>query len=98
MGQIEELEATRPLAPGIGSRSGGSGSGPMTSNLTYLLFGQAGSLFKGTAISNPFSDSHAISNLTQLTVNEPDRVDVSTYQEETTNRRLFLFLQRYQTC
>jgi hypothetical protein len=94
MNQI--AEATRPPGGGSGgggsggggSAGGGSGSGPETSNLTCSLFGQAGSLFQGTAGSNPFSDSHAISTLGKVTVNNLDRVEMSTYHEETTNGRL----------
>ncbi|KAF8494123.1 hypothetical protein F5888DRAFT_1848211 [Russula emetica] len=84
-----------PPPPGSGSGSGpetsspptapgsGSGSGPETSNLTCSLFWQAGSLFQGTVRSNPFSDSHAM--LSEVSVNNLDRVEMSTYQEETTD-------------
>jgi len=46
----------------------GSGSGPET----------------GTVGSNPFSDSHAISTVSEVSVNDLSRVEMSTYQEEAT--------------
>jgi hypothetical protein len=98
MNQIVEATRPPPTTPGSGSGSGpetspppttpgsGSGSGPETSNLTCSLFWQAGSLFQGTVWSNPFSDSHAM--LSEVSVNNLDRVEMSTYQEETTDGRL----------
>lgn len=79
MKQIEE--AIRPLArpPGSGSRYD-----PETSKLPPSLFGQAGSLSQGSVWSNPFSDSHRISRISEVNVNDLDRVEVSTYQEEIT--------------
>jgi hypothetical protein len=73
-----------------GSAGGGSlaGSGPETSNLTCSLFGLAGSLFQGSVGFNPFRDSHAISTLGKVTVDDLDRMEMSTYQEEGTNGRL----------
>ncbi len=58
------------------------------SQVTLLvhLSGRAGSLFQDTAVSNPFTDSHAISRLTDdVNVNDLDRVDESTYQDEASN-------------
>ena len=52
---------------------------------TFSLFEQAGSLFQDTVGSNPFSDSHAISRLSEVTVNDLNRVEMSTYQEEDTD-------------
>ena len=37
---------------------------------------------------NPFTDSHAISTLTNVSVDNLDRVEMSTYREEATNGRL----------
>ena len=86
MDQIAEATRTRPPSPpGPGS---GSGGGPETSNSTCLLFVQAGSLIQGTAVSNPFTDSHGITRMTDVSVDDLDRVEMSTYHEETTNGRL----------
>jgi hypothetical protein len=87
MSQI--VEAIRPAgSPGPGS---GSGSGPETSNPTCSLFVQAGSLFQGTAGSDPFGDAHMISRITDVSVDDLNRVEVSTYQEDDTNGRLYYF-------
>jgi hypothetical protein len=48
---------------------GGSGSGPGTVSVA----------------SNPFTDSHAISTLTNVPVEDLDRVEMSTYHVETTD-------------
>ncbi len=56
--------------------------------LVVRLSSRVGSLFQGTAMSNPFSDKHAVSTLSDVNVNDLDRVETSTYQNETTNRRL----------
>jgi hypothetical protein len=92
MDQIAEATRPRPPGPpgpGSGSESGsGSGSGPETSNPTCSLFVQAGSLFQGTAGSNPFSDSHGISRITNVSVDDLNRIEMSTYHEETTEGRL----------
>ncbi len=52
------------------------------------LSGRVGSLFQGTTVSNPFSDRHAVSTLSDVNVDDLDRVETSTYQNETTDRRL----------
>ena len=80
MNQIEE--ATRPRPPGSGPDSSPE---PETSNVTCSLSEQTGLLFQGTVGSNPFSDSHRISTITDLSVDDLDRVEMSTYHEETTN-------------
>jgi hypothetical protein len=60
-------------------------------SLLVLLLGRAASQFEGSVAStlrNPFTDSHAVSTLTDITVNDLDRVDMSTYQAGDTNGRL----------
>jgi hypothetical protein len=77
------------IAEAIQQRGGGSGS-PGTGKLVLLL-GRAGSQFQRSVASiskNPFTDSHAVSTLTDITVNDLDRVDMSTYQAGDTNGRL----------
>ena len=37
---------------------------------------------------SPFTDSHAVSTLSHVDVNDLDRVEVSTYQEDGTNGQL----------
>ena len=73
-------EATR--APGS------AGGGPETSNLTCSLVRQAGSLFQGTVGSDPFSDLHRISRLTEVSVDDLNWVEMTTFREETTDGRL----------
>src|ERR1700755_3128678 len=81
-----------PPAPG-----GGSGSGLGTGN-TCSSFGETGSLFQGTAASDPFGDAHAVSRINDIDVNSVDRVNMSTYQDEATDGRLSIFSQHYQAC
>ena len=79
-------EATRP--PG-----GGSESGPGTGKVPVPPLIRAGSQFQGSVAStprNPFTDSHAISTLTNVSVNDLDRVEMSTYRLETTDGRLYI--------
>ena len=71
---------------GSGSGSGGLGSGPGTSKLVCSLFGQADSQFRGSVASgNPFTDSHAVYTLSDVSVNDPDQVEMSTYHAENTD-------------
>jgi hypothetical protein len=82
-------EATRPRPPSPPGPGSGSGSGPETSNLTSRsLTWQTGSLSLGTVVSNPFSDSHGISSMADVSVDDLNRVEVSTYHEDTTGGRL----------
>jgi hypothetical protein len=69
-------------APGDGS-GGGFGTGKLVH-----LSGRAGSLFQGTAASDPFGDAHAVSRISDINVNDVVRVDMSAYQDEATDGRL----------
>jgi len=85
MNKIEE--ATRPPPPPPGS---GSGSGPETSSPpTAPGSGSGSGPETSTVRSNPFSDSHAM--LSEVSVNNLDRVEMSTYQEETTDEAAVVF-------
>jgi hypothetical protein len=64
------------------------GVAPAQVTLTCSPFGEAGSLFQGTAASDPLGNGHAISRITDINVNNVDRVDVSAYQNEATSGRL----------
>ena len=83
-------EATRPRGgrpgndPGIGALSDRTGSQSQCSVASMPR--------------NPFTDSHAISTLTDISVNDLDRVEMSTYQEEATDRLLCISSQPYQAC
>jgi hypothetical protein len=48
--------------------------------------------FQGSAASgNPFTDSYAVSTLTDVAVNDLDRVEMSTYQDGDVGGRLWIF-------
>jgi hypothetical protein len=85
-------EARRPPSPpgdGSGSPAPGDGSrGGFGAGKLVRLSGRAGSPFQGTAASDPSADSHAVSRITDINVNDVDRVDASAHQEEATNGRL----------
>ena len=85
MNQIAEATDISPPATG-----GGSGTGHFTGNLACSPFGQTGSLFQDTASvkSDPFSDLHAESRITDINVNDLERVEISSIQDEATNGRL----------
>ena len=54
------------------------------------FMGSTGSQFQGPVAStprDPFTDSHAISTLTDVSVNDLDQVDMSTFQNEDTGGR-----------
>lgn len=56
--------------------------------LLALLLAGFGLQLRGPAASiprNPFSDSHTISTLTDVAVNDLDRMEMSTYQSEDTS-------------
>ena len=56
-----------------------------------LLLGGAGLQLQGSVASvprNPFTNSHAISTLTDVAVTDLDRVEMSTYQTGDTGGRL----------
>lgn len=82
MNQI--AEATRPSRG-----SSGSGTGKSARSISI----RAGSQFQHSVASlprNPFTDSHAISTLTNVSVNDLDRVHMSTYRAETSDGRLWI--------
>jgi hypothetical protein len=59
--------------------------------------------FQGSVTSsprNPFTDSHAISSLTDVTVGDLDAVEMSTYQSEDNSGRFMDFLSsnKYADC
>ena len=70
--------------------------------LPYFSVG-AGSHLQGTVEStprNPFTDSHAISTLTDIvsSVRDVDQVDMSTYQNEETGGWSWICSQFHQAC
>jgi hypothetical protein len=76
---------------------GGSGSGPGTGKPACSPFRQSRSQFKVSVASNPFTDSHAISTLTNVPVEDLDRVEMSTYHVETTDGRLSISFKALQS-
>jgi hypothetical protein len=78
MNQI--AEATRPGPPGSGS-----GSDPETSNRICSLSRQTDSRFQGAVRSDPFGDLDRISRITDVSVDDLNRIEMSTYHEETTD-------------
>jgi hypothetical protein len=80
------------ISEAIRQRGGGSGSGPSTGRPACSPFEQAGSQFQDSVASrprNPFTDSHAISTLTDVAVGDLERVDMSTFQDGDTGGRLW---------
>jgi hypothetical protein len=58
-----------------------------TGRLACSLSASASSLFQGPVAStprDPFTDSHAISTLTDVSVNDLDQVEMSTFTNEDT--------------
>lgn len=68
----------------------GTGSGPDTGKLACSPFWQGRSQFQASMPRNPFTDSHAISTLTDMTVGDLDRIEMSTYQDKDTGGRLYI--------
>jgi hypothetical protein len=86
---MDEARRPPPAGDGPGSPGNGSGNGFGTGNPYLFIFrGRAGSLFQGTAASDPFGDAHAESRNTDVDVNDVARVDMSAYQDEATDGRL----------
>jgi hypothetical protein len=85
------------IAEEIQRRGGGAGSGPDTGKLACSPSGQGRFKFLDSVASiqsNPFTDSHAISMLTDVPVDNLDRVGTSTYVDENTGGQLWTsFLQ-----
>jgi len=83
MNQLAEATRPPPTPPPTPPGSG-SGSGPETGPPpTPPGSGSGSGPETSTVWSNPFSDSHAM--LSEVSVNNLDRVEMSTYQEETTD-------------
>jgi hypothetical protein len=57
-------------------------------SLQVRLSGRADSQFQASVASNPFTDSHAIATLSNVSVDDVDRLDVSTYHVDNTDGRL----------
>ena len=76
----ENVEDQSSTSPGDGSR-GGFDTGK-------LMFVFRGGLAQGTAASHPFGDSHAVSRITDINVNDVDQGDMTAYQDEVTDGRL----------
>ena len=80
------------IAEEIQRRGGGSGSDPDTGKLASSPFGQGRFKFLDSVASiqsNPFTDSHAVSTLTDVSVDNLDRVGTSIYVDEETGGELW---------
>jgi len=69
---------------------GGTENSAGMGRLACHFMGSTGSQFQGPVAStprDPFTDSYAISTLTDVSVNDLDQVEVSTFQNEDTGGR-----------